>query len=640
MISEVFVEGRRFALHPSRSLGKGGEADVYDLGHGRAVKVFKWPDHPDYDGSPEQQRAAEDRLAVHQEKLRAFPSGLPPEVIAPDALATNRSRRTVLGYTMKRVDGAEPLLRYADPVYRRMSAPDALNAHVIGLFRDLHRIVSALHDANVVVGDFNDLNVLVNRTGHPLIIDADSFQFGVFACAVFTERFVDPLLSDPSSTAPRLSKPYTPSADWYAFNLLLFQSLLFVGPYGGVFRPRDPTKRVPHGQRPLHRITVFHPEVLYPKPARPYRALPDDLLHHFHRVFERDERAPFPLTLLDTLAFVKCPHCGAEHARTVCPLCAPHPIIARRWSVHCEDIFKTSALIVHAAVDRGTGTLRVVSFADGIFRREDGTTILHGDLEPGLVFRTLGRQTLVGRDGELMTIEAGAATVRRSIDRAGGRPTFATDGHHCFRLFGGQLLRDAPSPWDTHAAEVVGHVLENQTHLWAGPAFGLGFYRAGNLSRAFLFDTTRRGINDALFVPHIAGEIVDATAALDDEKAWLFLTLNHHGRLRNLSFTYDRTGTFLASSEAEPGDGGWLGTIHGKCATRGLLFAATDAGIERVEIHNQTSIKTNAFPDTETFVDSTCRLLVGHQGLAVVRQHDVLELQMKPRLRTQENKHP
>ena len=52
---------------------------------------------------------------------------------------------------------------------------------------------------------------------------------------------------------------------------------------------------------------------------------------------------------------------------------------------------------------------------------------------------------------------------------------------------------------------------------------------------------------------HIAGEIVDATAALDDEKAWLFLTLNHHGRLRNLSFTYDRTGTFLASVRGRAG---------------------------------------------------------------------------------------
>ena len=169
---------------------------------------------------------------------------------------------------MKRVDGAEPLLRYADPVYRRMSAPDALNAHVIGLFRDppSHRFGPSRRKRRR--GDFNDLNVLVNRTQATLNHRRRQLPNLVSLRAVFTERFVDPLLSDPSSTAPRLSN-HTPSADWYAFNLLLFQSLLFVGPHGRRIPASRSTKRVPHGQRPLHRITVFHPEVLYPKPARP-----------------------------------------------------------------------------------------------------------------------------------------------------------------------------------------------------------------------------------------------------------------------------------------------------------------------------------------------------------------------------------
>ncbi len=59
---------------------------------------------------------------------------------------------------------------------------------------------------------------------------------------------------------------------------MLMQSLLFVGPYGGVYRPTDKKKTVLHDARPLKRITVFDPEVRYPKPARPYNMLPDDLL--------------------------------------------------------------------------------------------------------------------------------------------------------------------------------------------------------------------------------------------------------------------------------------------------------------------------------------------------------------------------
>ena len=100
------------------------------------------------------------------------------------------------------------------------------------------------------------------------------------------------------------------------------QSLLFVAPYGGVYRPEDVSRRIPHGARPLHRITVFHSEVRYPKPATRYEVLPDDLLQYLHRVFEKDERGPFPAGLLDRLQFVACPRCAVEHARAACPFCS------------------------------------------------------------------------------------------------------------------------------------------------------------------------------------------------------------------------------------------------------------------------------------------------------------------------------
>ncbi len=630
MIAEVFVEGRRFKLDPACALGKGGEADVYDLGDGRAVKVFKSPDHPDHQGLPGEQRAAEERIAIHQKKLRAFPAGLPAEVIAPAALATDRSGTFILGYAMALVAGAEPLLRFGDPVYRRGGIS---SAKVVSLFRDILRVVRGLHGLNVVVGDFNDLNVLVTADFHPRMIDADSFQFGTFLCGVFTERFVDPLLCDASAKAPRLSRPYDAAADWYAFNALLLQSLLFVGPYGGVYRPADPAKRIPHAQRPLRRVTVFHPEVHYPKPARAYCALPDELLHQFHAVFERDERAPFPQALLDRLVFVVCPRCGAEHARVLCPFCS-HVIptaapraIAARGEVRCDRIFGTAGLIVHASMDHGE--LRLVYFEDGAYRREDGAVALRGSLDPSMRFRILGNQTLFGRAGELAVVEATRNPVRLSVDTDGSSPAFDTNERHRFRISGGRLLRDAPLPWDPNAAETVGDVLANQTRIWVGPAFGLGFYRAGNLSRVFLFDATRRGINDELRVPPLAGELIDATATLDENRAWLFLALKHAGHIRHLCLVYACTGQLDASLEAEPGDGSWLGTLRGKCATGGLLLAATDAGIVRVEVQAGTIRKMRDFPDTEEFVDDTCQVLVGRRGLCVVRPHEVLALQMK-----------
>lgn len=86
---DVYLNQKQIRLDPSQSIGKGGEADVYDLQNGNVVKIFKQPDHPDLNGLPHEQKAAENRLATHQ-KLPAFPRGLPPNVVCPIELATNK----------------------------------------------------------------------------------------------------------------------------------------------------------------------------------------------------------------------------------------------------------------------------------------------------------------------------------------------------------------------------------------------------------------------------------------------------------------------------------------------------------------------------------------------------------------------
>jgi hypothetical protein len=638
VINEVFVEGRRFPLDPTRALGKGGEADVYDLGDGRALKVFKSPDHPDYRGVPDEMRAAEQRIAAHQTKLRAFPAALPEEVVGPLALATSRTGDRVVGYAMRLVAGAEPLFRYADPAYRRTGVAAA---RVVGIFGALLRAVRGLHAAGVVIGDFNDGNVLVVGEGAPRLIDADSFQFGPFVCPVFTERFVDPRLCDPAASAPRLVKRYDAEADWYAFNALLLQSLLCVGPHGGIYRPKDPARRIPPGARALQRITIFHPEVQYPKPAIGYQVLPDELLHHFHAVFERDERTPFPPALLARLAFTTCATCGVEHARAVCPGCsrvrasyatrAESGAVTARGGLRCVRVFETAqtrtAVIVHACVERGE--LRVLHYDDGAYRREDGTIVLRGALDPSLRVRIHGGETLVGRGGELAILASGAIVARTTVDRDGTGPAFDASEHHRYWVQGGELRRDAPSAWDPGASARIGDVLSNQTRIFVGPAFGIGFYRAGLLARAFVFDAERLGINDELRLPPLAGALVEMSASLDAGRAWLFLALKHGGRVRHLCLVYSRAGELLASAEGEPGDGSWLSTLRGKCAAHGALFAATDGGVVRVEIEAGAVRKTRDFPDTEPFVDEQSQLLLGARGLYVVRAREVLELQMK-----------
>ncbi len=311
----VWIDGARVALAPAALLGQGGEAEVYDLGDGRVLKWWKPPDHPDYDGLPEAQAAARERLAERPVKLRALPGGLPAAVVVPCGLALGgRRARDPVGYLMPRIAG-DPLHAYGEPRWRRDHPVPGDD--VVAALLALHDAIAALHRAGIVIGDCNDLNVLVEgRRVH--LIDVDSYQLPGFPCSMFSERFVDPRLCGGALVPVR---PHDEASDWYAFAAMAFRSLLGVGPWGGVHQPSDPARRCPPGARALRRISVYAPDVVYPRAARPLAILPDELADTFRAIFERDQRGAFPRTALERLRLRRCGSCGEEHARVRCPAC-------------------------------------------------------------------------------------------------------------------------------------------------------------------------------------------------------------------------------------------------------------------------------------------------------------------------------
>lgn len=311
----VWIDGARVALQPAALLGQGGEAEVYDLGDGRVVKWWKPADHPDFDGLPAAQDAAKERLAIGASKLRALPA-LPVGVIAPSGLALAGKKSTqVVGYVMPKVSGV-PLHSYGEPKWRRDNVVDG--ADVVAALLALHDAIAGLHRAGIVVGDCNDLNVLVDgRRVH--LIDVDSYQFGAFACSMFSERFVDPRLCDPQALVP--VRAHDTASDWFAFAVMAFRTLLGVGPWGGVHSPKDVATRCPPTLRALRRLWVLAKDIVYPRAARPATILPDELVDVFRGIFERDQRGVFPRAELERLRLRKCSTCGEEHGRVRCPAC-------------------------------------------------------------------------------------------------------------------------------------------------------------------------------------------------------------------------------------------------------------------------------------------------------------------------------
>jgi len=316
MNRKAWIDGTLHTLTPAGLIGQGGEAEVYDLGDGRVLKWWKPADHPDYDGLPEAQAAARRRLDENPAKLRALPGRLPAAVVAPCGFALAGKKSTqIVGYLMPKVAGV-PLHSFGEPRWRREHPIDGDT--VVAALLSLHDAITALHATGVVIGDCNDLNVLVDgRRVH--LIDVDSYQFGGFTCPMFSERFVDPRLCDPQQLVP--VRPHDPASDWFAFAVMALRSLLGVGPWGGVHQPADPAMRCPPLLRALRRLSVFASDILYPRAARPLAILPDELTDAFRAVFDRDQRGVFPRTALERLRLRACSTCGDEHGRVRCPAC-------------------------------------------------------------------------------------------------------------------------------------------------------------------------------------------------------------------------------------------------------------------------------------------------------------------------------
>ncbi len=621
---DVYLNQKRLCLKPRQTIGKGGEADVFAVDAHRAAKIFKSPQHPDYAGNRSEQQGAAARITEHQKKLPAFPSALPSRAITPMELIYDQPGGRIIGYTMRRLKKTQPLMRYADIRFRQGGVS---NQDVIRIFIDLHQTVTAIHHCNTIIGDFNDLNVLI-KDARAYVIDADSFQFNGFFCRMFTAKFMDPLLCDPNGKNLTPMHAYQRTSDWYAFTVMVMQSLLFVDPYGGVYRPDRPSERIPHCQRPLKRITIFNEKVRYPRHALAYERLPDDLLHYFQQVFIQDTRSVFPAALLENLRWTRCAKCGASHARAQCPRCfgrtpdAIQTTLTVRGKVTAERLFDTKGVILAATL--GESGLQWLYHENGCFKRETGGTRIQGDLHPDMRFRLSRDRTYIGQNNGLAVLQPDRPIQRISVDDYQGRAMFDVNSEHHFWLTNGQLFRD-----DRWGPFYIGDVLAGQTRFWVGPRFGFGLYRAAAIQVAFVFDTLKSGVNDSVDLPRFSGELTDCACCLSEQYAWFFSAFKENGKMVHQALVIRRDGAVSACVRGEKDDGSWLGTLYGKCAQGDDLFSVSSNGIVRLSIQNGTIAMVKHFPDAHPFVDNFVRLLPCAHGLAVIDKHTIQILKIR-----------
>jgi hypothetical protein len=630
-------DGTPIELSDQNALGEGGEAWATRFEHASvayAAKIYKGPDCKDYDGSTEQDRlnreGAKNRLATFASRIKSFPAGLPENVISPRGLLYRRrgKNRKPVGFFMDLVpEPREPLRRYCDATFRQAGVD---TNDVIDMLVRLYETKKACHAGGLILGDFNDLNILGLR---PYIIDAESGSYGGHQCTTFTQRFVDPLLCDPGKTSLMLVKPHSEDSDLYAWVCMVFQSLFLISPYEGIYKPKDKSKRCVQDARPLFRRTVLDPDSKWPKWVTSLgltpSVMPDDLMHQIELVLHKDVRE-FPVKLLENTRWTKCSKCGHGHARRVCPQCSAPGIVRSvmevKGTVTSERIFKTKGVILAAAYQGG---MRWLVHENGVFNREQNRKVLDGELDPRIRYRISGSDTCLAKGNTLITVKPDGKQEKMPIDTYGQLPVYDANGRGRYWVHSGRLLADRHVGAIDVGERPIGQVLRNQTLVWVGEEFGFGFYRASDLSEFFVFDASSGILKDGLAVPPLRGRFVDATCSFSSQCCWFFATYEYGGKTINRCSVIDKNGELLGVTEEDAGGDTWLGSLRGKCAVGNFLFSATDDGIVRVEHSSGMVSVAKSFPDTEPFVDANCHLFPGDKCLHVVTRNEVRKLSIR-----------
>lgn len=504
----VYVDGQRFVLDPARLIQAGGEGMVFGVGR-HALKCYHRP-------GPVHEAKVEYLL---QPEIR---QKWPANVMAPDAIIRDAHGKFA-GFRMGRLPaGTYPMKKLASAQFCRKQGVDA--GDVLPLLQEIHTTLATLHRAGIVVGDVNDHNIFFRDPRRPADgpggactywVDVDSFQCGPHPCPVAAHTFLDPNLYTVKDFGQR--PVFSALSDWYAFFVLVVKCLLHVHPFGGVHHAHKSL-----ASRAQARITVFSPDVVYPKNARPPTTLSNALLDYAERVFGQGQRSRFPEALLAAYrrSLQRCGHCDLAFPREQmsCPACqraGTQRMTQATGTSTLRHLFAVDGPLQHVAI-QGRHIIAVVRTGQEyrLVRAGVGGVLAENVLFSGRAdyrFGYFGKTVVVNSAGssQLLLLDIGEGTLRQvallESDSFQDQAAFATTATHLYRLTNGYMLKGQVRHGH-YVEEVVATVHRRQTQLWADPAADrvAGCYRIFDRYHFFIVDGQGNN-HDARMAP-VSGE--------------------------------------------------------------------------------------------------------------------------------------
>jgi DNA-binding helix-hairpin-helix protein with protein kinase domain len=202
-------------LRLTKQIGHGGEGDVFlvDGKEGVVAKIYHAP------VSDSHEHKLQNMLALNSPKLRGISAW-------PIQFVRKRAVRGVHGILLPFANGMELHAVYG-PAERKQALPEATWEFLLFVARNLAIVFDTVHSHNVVIGDVNEKNFLVDKRAIVRVIDCDSFQIpsrtgSPFLCTVGVEHYTPPELQ--GTDLSRCTR--TKNHDYFGLAVLIFQLLL------------------------------------------------------------------------------------------------------------------------------------------------------------------------------------------------------------------------------------------------------------------------------------------------------------------------------------------------------------------------------------------------------------------------------
>ena len=637
MIRKITIKGKQYPIDQSKVLGTGGEAVVVQVGN-KAVKIYNKVD------------------AARIAKLKDWTGmgfNVPSGICGPLDIAFDSSGHKLVGFVMNLIPkGYEVVQQLARKSYRKSNL-QMTGITIADLFINAHKTITKLHKQKIIIGDFNDLNVMF-RKAEMVFIDVDSFQFGEHPCMVGTENFLDPRLYNLNLAT---KNHFGETHDWYAYFVMLVRSLILCHPYGGIHKDYRSI-----AQRSLAQITMLDQGVKYPKAALHPEVLDDAILELFSKVFKDGERPLFPVNVLDEYkqSLVKCKHCNVWHPadRSNCPQCTTiNTQQVRRQvrvvrspsnrTINSEEILSTPGnFIWWKMYNKGIYAIALEHNKYVLYTRKSSVdkTNRKEMFSPkggGATFDMFGgRYLVVNQDpisNEILIFDTESkltGIAKRLVAEYQGERVFACSKDYLIRVQQGQAFRGhvhftLSAFTDTRSFSVM----QEQTWLRASQDSETLFVgqRLFNNLRYTIHSFDKKGSMsqyDAA-IPDLDDKesVIDQNVQFFGHYILFILRTEITGRTYARSFILERNGTLIYQSKVESLSSDAYQNIHGKAfaysssTKTGVVLHPTDNGIIQEIIG--TGGGQTLLSETEQFVSESDNLVQHNSGLLIVGDHSI-----------------